>query len=174
MIAEVIVDVAHGEVDRVFDYKIEQDRYALGSRVEVPFGRQTLEGFIIGLKPKSDLPESKIKEVIRCLDEFPVLSTECLALARFVKERYHVPFGKERPTKHRYCQRRDGRCRWDFSAKDGYVQQTEESEDFVCDHRDCCVRPARCNRENHKRDCDPNRCVRRRRKDWPSDARLVR
>lgn len=92
MIAEVIVDVAHGEVDRVFDYKIEQDRYALGSRVEVPFGRQTLEGFIIGLKPKSDLPESKIKEVIRCLDEFPVLSTECLALARFVKERYHVPF----------------------------------------------------------------------------------
>ncbi|MBQ8726608.1 MAG: primosomal protein N' [Clostridia bacterium] len=92
MIAEVIVDVAHGEVDRVFDYKIEQDRYALGSRVEVPFGRQTLEGFIIGLKPKSDLSESKIKEVIRCLDEFPVLSTECLALARFVKERYHVPF----------------------------------------------------------------------------------
>ena len=92
MIAEVIVDIAHGEVDRVFDYKIEDDAIALGSRVEVPFGRQTIEGFIIGVKEKSELPENKIKSVIRSLDEFPALSNECLLLAKFVKERYHVPF----------------------------------------------------------------------------------
>ena len=92
MIAEVIVDIAHGEVDRVFDYKFASEHYPLGSRVEVPFGKQKIEGFIIGEKETSDLPDSKIKEIIRCLDEFPVLSSECLALARFLKDRYHAPF----------------------------------------------------------------------------------
>lgn len=92
MIAEVIVDIAHGEVDRVFDYKIEDGEYTLGCRVEVPFGRQKIEGFIIGLKEKSDLPEEKIKSVIRQLDEFPALSIECLKLAEFLKNTYHVPF----------------------------------------------------------------------------------
>ena len=92
MIAEVIVDIAHGEVDRVFDYKIEDGESMLGSRVEVPFGRKTIEGFMIGVKEKSDLPEDKLKSVIKTLDEFPALSNECLLLARFVKERYHVPF----------------------------------------------------------------------------------
>ena len=55
MIAQVIVDIAHGEVDRVFDYKIEDNAYGLGCRVEVPFGRQKIEGFIIGIKEKSDI-----------------------------------------------------------------------------------------------------------------------
>ena len=64
MIAQVIVDIAHGEVDRVFDYKIEDDAFGLGCRVEVPFGRQKIEGFIIGIKEKSDLPEEKIKSII--------------------------------------------------------------------------------------------------------------
>ena len=86
MIAEVIVDIAHGEVDRVFDYKIEDGTYPLGSRVEVPFGRQTIEGFIIGLKENSSLPQEKIKSVIRALDEFPALSNECLTLAKFLKD----------------------------------------------------------------------------------------
>ncbi len=92
MIAEVIVDIAHGEVDRVFDYKITDGAIGLGCRVEVPFGRQKIEGFIIGVKEKSDLPDEKIKSVIRCLDEFPALSLECLKLAEFLKRTYHVPF----------------------------------------------------------------------------------
>ena len=92
MIAEVIVDIAHGEVDRVFDYKMPKDALELGFRVEVPFGRQKIEGFVIGIKERSDLPEEKLKEIIRALDEFPALSKECLELARFLKDRYHVPF----------------------------------------------------------------------------------
>ena len=92
MIAEVIVDIAHGEVDRVFDYKMPDISLELGFRVEVPFGRQKTEGFIIGVKDKSDLPEEKLKEIIRPLDEFPALSCECLRLAEFLKRKYHVPF----------------------------------------------------------------------------------
>ena len=92
MIAEVIVDIAHGEVDRVFDYKMPDIALELGFRVEVPFGRQKIEGFIIGIKEKSDLPEDKLKEIIRALDDFPALSKECLKLAEFLKRTYHVPF----------------------------------------------------------------------------------
>ena len=90
MIAEVIVDIAHSETDRVFDYIAEDGE--ISSRVEVPFGRQTKEGFVIGLKETSGLPSGKLKKIIRCPDEFPVIGKECLELARFVKETYHVPF----------------------------------------------------------------------------------
>ena len=92
MIAEVIVDIAHSEVDKVFDYKITSDEFKLGSRVEVPFGYQKLEGFIIGIKETSSFPIEKIKPIIRALDEFPALSYECLTLAKFLKDTYHVPF----------------------------------------------------------------------------------
>lgn len=92
MIAEVIVDIAHSETDRVFDYIAEDGGISLGSRVEVPFGRQTKEGFVIGLKETSGLSSDRLKKIIRCPDEFPVIGKECLELARFVKETYHVPF----------------------------------------------------------------------------------
>ena len=92
MIAEVIVDIAHSDVDKVFDYKFNGEEYKLGERVEVPFGWQKTEGVIIGIKEKSDYPEEKIKGILRSLDEFPALSKECLALAKFLKDTYHVPF----------------------------------------------------------------------------------
>ncbi len=91
MIAEVIVDIAHSEVDKVFDY-IADDDISLGFRVEIPFGRFKSEGFVIGLKIKSDIEGSKLKKIIRKLDDFPVLSNEQLLLAKYVKEEYHVPF----------------------------------------------------------------------------------
>ena len=56
MIAQVIVDIAHSEVDKIFDYKTGCNDYEIGCRVEVPFGYQKIEGFIIGFKEKSDLP----------------------------------------------------------------------------------------------------------------------
>lgn len=92
MIAQVIVDIASSEVDKIFDYKTGNQSYAIGSRVEVPFGPKKIEGFIIGFKEKSDLPDERLKQIIKCLDEFPVLSQECLDLATFIKQTYHTPF----------------------------------------------------------------------------------
>ena len=54
MIYRVIVDVSNTEVDRVFDYSAERD-VPVGSRVLVPFGKRTLEGFVIGTKEKTDI-----------------------------------------------------------------------------------------------------------------------
>ena len=65
MIAEVIVDIALSETDKIFDY-IMPDDVKVGERVLVPFGKNTLEGFVIGVKDKTDYPD-KIKEIIKPL-----------------------------------------------------------------------------------------------------------
>ena len=74
MYAEVIVDIAHSDVDRVFDYKITNDDITLGSRVEIPFGNRLAEGFVIHTKSETTLPKEKIKEIIRPLDEFKAIN----------------------------------------------------------------------------------------------------
>lgn len=91
MIAKVIVDVAHSEVDRVFDY-ISIDGVNEGDRVLVPFGRQTIEGFVVGFSSSSDLPYEKLKAIVKRLDDFSALSEETLKLAEFLRDTYHVPF----------------------------------------------------------------------------------
>lgn len=91
MIAKVIVDVAHSEVDKVFDY-ISIDGVNEGDRVLVPFGRQTIEGFVVGFSSASDLPYEKLKAIVKRLDDFSALSEETLKLAEFLRDTYHVPF----------------------------------------------------------------------------------
>ena len=92
MFAEVIVDVAHSETDKIFDYRFDVDGVKVGCRVEVPFGYQKKEGFVIGIKDHTDLPDNKVKDIIRLLDDFPAINDECLSLAKYVKSTYHVPF----------------------------------------------------------------------------------
>ncbi len=90
MIAEVIVDIAANETDRIFDYLCD-DGVAVGSRVRAPFGGKILPGFVMKLKEKSDYPLEKLKKVIPYDDELPALNEECLALAEKLALRYRVP-----------------------------------------------------------------------------------
>ena len=90
MIAEVIVDIASGETDKVFDYLCD-DCLVAGARVRAPFGGRTLPGFVIGIKETSDYPMEKLKKVIPEEDELPALTPECLSLAKKLSARYRVP-----------------------------------------------------------------------------------
>ena len=89
MIAEVIVDINHSNVDKVFEY-LNPDNIPIGSRVYVQFGRQYVEGYIIGQKQTPEYDISKLKKIIKPLDEVPVISEEMLELMRFMIERYNV------------------------------------------------------------------------------------
>lgn len=91
MIAEVIVDIAHSDVDKIFDYNCLIDGVVAGSRVVVPFGKTKLDGIVINVKNKTDYPIDKLKNVIRVIDEKPAVTVEGLALMRFMKDRYHLP-----------------------------------------------------------------------------------
>ena len=91
MVAEVIVDVAISEVDRVFDYKIDCDNVFVGSRVVVPFGRTFKSGIVVDIKQTSDYPEDKLKHVLRPVEDTPALTEECMQIAKAIVKRYHVP-----------------------------------------------------------------------------------
>ena len=90
MIAEVIVDIAASETDRIFDYLCDEDTI-VGSRVRAPFGGKTVPGFVMRLKQTSEVPFEKLKKVLPCGDELPALTKECLSLAEKITARYRVP-----------------------------------------------------------------------------------
>ena len=90
MIAEVIVDIATSETDKIFDYLCDENTI-VGSRVRAPFGGKILPGFVMRLKESSSLPVEKLKKVLPCEDELPALNGECLALAERLAARYRVP-----------------------------------------------------------------------------------
>lgn len=88
MIAEVIVDVAAYPVDRPFDYLVPVEMAGIvepGSRVKVPFGPRNVLGFVVALKNNTEIPANKIKPVSQLLDIEPVLTTEMLELAKWLK-----------------------------------------------------------------------------------------
>lgn len=90
MIAEVIVDITNSELDRIFDYDTGAFCVTAGSRVAVPFGNRQIEGIIVKLKERSDLPPNKIKSIVKLLDDYPVLTKETLTLVDYIADRYKV------------------------------------------------------------------------------------
>ena len=57
MIAQVIVDVVHTNVDRPFSYRIPDGmEVKQGSRVSVPLGKRRVDGFVVALLEEDQLP----------------------------------------------------------------------------------------------------------------------
>lgn len=84
------MDIAHSQVDRVFEYSCPPETQ-VGCRVKVPFGGRVIEGFVIGVSPDSAFAAEKIKPVTKIYDEQPALVPECFALMERIAERYRVP-----------------------------------------------------------------------------------
>ena len=90
MIAEVIVDIAHSEVDKIFEYRAGEGVFA-GCRVKVPFARGVVDGYVMRLKETSDYSAEKLKSILSVVDEIPALTQECLSLTYSISERYRCP-----------------------------------------------------------------------------------
>ncbi len=88
MIYEVIVDVSNGEVDKVFDYSSNLT-IETGSRVKVPFGPRTLEGFVIGAKESTNI---ETKEIIAKLDDFTPITVEMIELVKYLNKTNNLRF----------------------------------------------------------------------------------
>lgn len=92
MYAEIIVDIASEQVDRVFTYRVPEGmRLQSGMRVRVPFGLREKKGFVIRLKEQTDYDEKKIKAVLAPLEDYPALLPQMMALAEEIRDRYHCP-----------------------------------------------------------------------------------
>ncbi|WEV70340.1 primosomal protein N' [Lactobacillus sp. ESL0785] len=83
MIAQVIVDIAAKQTDRVFEYHIpdELGEVEIGARVFVPFGPRKLQGFVVGLSEISHF-QGKLKDLLLVVDEMPPLTPELVALSQ--------------------------------------------------------------------------------------------
>ena len=90
MFAEVIVDIAAAEVDRIFDYETGGLEIKKGVRVLVSFGRMTVEGFVVQLKNETDIPADKLKAIDKVLDAEPLISDEMFALMEHLTARRHM------------------------------------------------------------------------------------
>lgn len=81
MIAEVIINSNVKNLDRVFDYRVpEGTLVSVGDRVRVPFGYQKTveEGFVVGLKERTDY---EVKEIV---SSEPGLTEEQVLLAKWI------------------------------------------------------------------------------------------
>lgn len=94
--AQVIVDVPTMQTDQPFTYLIPfnlEKQLAVGMRVEVPFGNgnRHLQGFVLAIEDVSDdvIAAQKFdwKEILSVLDLKPVLNSELLDLADYMKKK---------------------------------------------------------------------------------------
>lgn len=91
MYVEVLVEITSRQVDQTFTYHVPvslEKEIVVGKRVTIPFGRQTLEGFII--KVHHEKPEYETKDIINVTDHHPVLNEEQLLLGKYMHKKTYA------------------------------------------------------------------------------------
>ena len=86
MIIGVLVELSNKNIDKIFDYSVPlhmQKYIKVGIRVEVPFGRMSLEGFVLEIK--SDTSVGSLKEIISIVDDDVILNDELLLLGKEIQ-----------------------------------------------------------------------------------------
>ena len=90
-IAQVVIDINHSKLDRVFDYLIPESlsgQIGVGMPVRVPFGKGNVirEGFVIGLTDKSDY--DSLKEITEVISDKRTIDQTLISLAIWMKHAY--------------------------------------------------------------------------------------
>lgn len=91
MIVRVIVDVPSRQTDRPFDYAVPAPMRGwieVGSRVAVPFGPRTLQGFVVGFAEQAEVEAERLKPIAELLDPTPPLRPDLIELARWMSGTY--------------------------------------------------------------------------------------
>ena len=89
MYIEVLVELKAKKLDKTFTYKVPSvliNKICVGKRVLVPFGKQKLEGFIIGISDNDSFLYD-IKDIIDVIDDVVVINDELMSLGRYIKNK---------------------------------------------------------------------------------------
>lgn len=87
MVASVLVEVR--KIDKEFSYNVPnelENDIKIGIRCLVPFGSQTLEGFVVELNDNVTC-NYELKNIIKLIDKNPVLNEELLNLGKFISKK---------------------------------------------------------------------------------------
>ena len=90
MFVKVYIDRENENVDMLYTYEADMP-LCIGQRVLVPFsrGNRPIEGYVIGISDTCEYDPSKIKKVIRPLEDYPVVDEKQIELAEWIKKTYH-------------------------------------------------------------------------------------
>ena len=86
MVINVLVEINIGKKDKTFSYLVPNsliNEITIGKRVLVPFGKQTLEGFILSINSNY---EDGLKEIIKVIDKDAILNKELLELGKEISK----------------------------------------------------------------------------------------
>ena len=89
MVVGVLVELSSKNIDKIFDYNVPEDLVSnmkIGIRVTVPFGRMTLEGFVLDIKKNND-SDIELKSIISIVDNDIVLNDELLNLGKVMRDK---------------------------------------------------------------------------------------
>lgn len=91
--ADIIINISHEALDRVFGYKVPfslVSKIRVGQRVVVPFGRGNKEqtGYVVGLSNAIDYDKSKVKEILRIEEDGVSIESRMFSLAYWIRENY--------------------------------------------------------------------------------------
>ena len=93
MFADVIIDIQHEKLDKIFQYRIPErlaEELEPGMQVLVPFGkgnRQT-KGYVTGISETCDYDLSKVKEITDISRDAVEIEARLIALAAWMKSNY--------------------------------------------------------------------------------------
>ena len=92
MFADVIVDIQHEKLDKIFQYRIPEElesRLQPGMEVVVPFGKgnRQIKGYVTGFSEKCEYDLSKVKSILSISEKGMEIETRLIALAAWMKEK---------------------------------------------------------------------------------------
>ena len=93
MYADIIIDITHEKLDKIFQYKVPEEleqELAVGTEVIVPFGRgnREISGYIVGFSEGVDYDPRKIKPILGKAQGKTAIESKLVALAAWMKENY--------------------------------------------------------------------------------------
>lgn len=93
MFADIIVDIQHEKLDKIFQYRIPehlQGDLEPGMEVLVPFGRgnRQIKGYVTGISDRCDYDPEKIKEIADISRTGVEIEAKLISLAAWMKKNY--------------------------------------------------------------------------------------
>ena len=94
MFADILVEVVAKSTDKTFTYRISEGMKAMvGMRALVPFGKRNIEGFIVKIYNHEEF-DYEVKDIIKLVDDRPVLNEEMLELGKYISKKTLSPLTK--------------------------------------------------------------------------------
>ena len=93
MYADIIIDITHEKLDKIFQYRIPsqlEGMLKVGTEVVVPFGRSNKEtrGYVVGFSESTEYDTARMKEILKVAEKSVAIEAKLVALAAWMKEYY--------------------------------------------------------------------------------------